>query len=322
MALLRANQPRSEDVVGATWVRGGGWGDTPRPPLKRLGQSVRAFRQSKIFFGAFHASVPLGKAPPPPPRPTHNRPREWEGKECGEADGHCGLRRERPREGKGKGEGRGEGRLGHGGRGRSKGGEKPMGTTADGGKGSKGRAANGDRPVGAASCRRDHHTLASCQNPPRPTPPPPFKRSPGAIGEDERERMPCSSCPQPPAPPPPRGNSALSKTRRRTCLVPSFLETRPWNSSVEADVLPFRGTPPTPPSHTRRACPACPTCRFRVPVERSCEKGGSSAQAPLGLQVCRCPLGVGQRMADGARSAVSATIPFPGRRLWTGPGCM
>ena len=41
-----------------------------------------------------------------------------------------------------------------------------MGTTAYGGKGSKGRAANGDRPVGAASCRRDHHTMASCQNPP------------------------------------------------------------------------------------------------------------------------------------------------------------
>ena len=53
-----------------------------------------------------------------------------------------------------------------GGRGRSQGGEKPMGTTAYGGKGSKGRAANGDRPVGAASCRRDHHTMASCQNPP------------------------------------------------------------------------------------------------------------------------------------------------------------
>ena len=51
-------------------------------------------------------------------------------------------------------------------RGRSKGGEKLMGTTAYGGKGSKGRAANGDRPVGAASCRRDHHTMASCQNPP------------------------------------------------------------------------------------------------------------------------------------------------------------
>ena len=40
-----------------------------------------------------------------------------------------------------------------------------MGTTAYGGKGSKGRAANGDRPVVAASCRRDHHTMASCQNP-------------------------------------------------------------------------------------------------------------------------------------------------------------
>ena len=69
--------------------------------------------------------------------------------------------------GQGKGKGRGEGRLGQGGRGRSKGGEKLMGTTAYGGKGSKGRAANGDRPVGAASCRRDHHTMASCQNPPR-----------------------------------------------------------------------------------------------------------------------------------------------------------
>ena len=68
--------------------------------------------------------------------------------------------------GQGKGKGRGEGRLGQGGRGRSKGGEKPMGTTAYGGKGSKGRAANGDRPVGAASCRRDLHTTASCQNPP------------------------------------------------------------------------------------------------------------------------------------------------------------
>ena len=68
--------------------------------------------------------------------------------------------------GQGKGKGRGEGRLGQGGRGRSKGVEKLMGTTAYGGKGSKGRAANGDRPVGAASCRRDHHTMASCQNPP------------------------------------------------------------------------------------------------------------------------------------------------------------
>ena len=73
--------------------------------------------------------------------------------------------------GQGKGKGRGEGRLGQGGRGRSKGGEKPMGTTAYGGKGSKGRAANGDRPVGAASCRRDRHTMASCQTPPPPPDP-------------------------------------------------------------------------------------------------------------------------------------------------------
>ena len=77
--------------------------------------------------------------------------------------------------GQGKGKGRGEGRLGQGGRGSSKGGEKPMGTTAYGGKGSVGRAANGDRPVGAASCRRDHHTMASCQNPP----PSPTHRRPG-----------------------------------------------------------------------------------------------------------------------------------------------
>ena len=83
--------------------------------------------------------------------------------------------------GQGKGKGRGEGRLGQGGRGRSKAGEKLMGTTAYGGKGSKGRAANGDRPVGAASCRRDHHTMASCQNPPcRPSSPRPLS-SPAPI---------------------------------------------------------------------------------------------------------------------------------------------
>ena len=27
------------------------------------------------------------------------------------------------------------------------------------------RAANGDQPVGATSCRREQHTMASCQNP-------------------------------------------------------------------------------------------------------------------------------------------------------------
>ena len=78
--------------------------------------------------------------------------------------------------GQGKGKGRGEGRLGQGGRGRSKGGEKPMGTTTYGGKGSKGRAANGDRPVGAASCKRPFsskfprsvHPLASATQTPYP----------------------------------------------------------------------------------------------------------------------------------------------------------
>ena len=94
--------------------------------------------------------------------------------------------------GQGKGKGRGEGRLGQGGRGRSKGGEKLMGTTAYGGKGSKGRAANGDRPVGAASCRREHYTMASCQNPlawqvghPCPKPPLPARwpRKGGGVGQ-------------------------------------------------------------------------------------------------------------------------------------------
>ena len=70
--------------------------------------------------------------------------------------------------GQGKGKGRAEGQLGQGGRGRSQGEKKPMGTAAYGGKGSKGRAVNGDRPVGAASCRRDHHTMASCHPPPPP----------------------------------------------------------------------------------------------------------------------------------------------------------
>ena len=52
------------------------------------------------------------------------------------------------------------------GKGKGRSGERPMGTTAYAEKGSKGRAANGDRPVGAASCRREQHTMVSCQNPP------------------------------------------------------------------------------------------------------------------------------------------------------------
>ena len=54
------------------------------------------------------------------------------------------------------------------GNGKGRSGERPMDTTAYGGKGSKGRAANGDRPAGAASCRREQYTMASCQPPPPP----------------------------------------------------------------------------------------------------------------------------------------------------------
>ena len=62
-----------------------------------------------------------------------------------------------------------------------------MGTTAYGGKGSKGRAANGDRPVGAASCRRDHHTMASCQTPPPKTRWPTEGKAKGRERGGERE---------------------------------------------------------------------------------------------------------------------------------------
>ena len=55
--------------------------------------------------------------------------------------------------------------MGHTGRGRAQGAERPMGTATDGGKGFEGRAAvSGDRPVGAASCRQQH-TRVSCQIP-------------------------------------------------------------------------------------------------------------------------------------------------------------
>ena len=56
-------------------------------------------------------------------------------------------------------------------RGRAQGGERPMGTAADGAKGFKGRAAaSGERPTGASSCRQQHNE-GSCQ-PPFPPPPP------------------------------------------------------------------------------------------------------------------------------------------------------
>ena len=58
---------------------------------------------------------------------------------------------------------------GQGGRGRAPGGERPIGTTADGGRGSKGKAVSGDRPIGAAGCR-PQHTQVSYPSPP-PFPP-------------------------------------------------------------------------------------------------------------------------------------------------------
>ena len=69
--------------------------------------------------------------------------------------------------GQGKRKGSREGKVGQGGRGWTRGGERLMGTTAYGGKGSKG---NGDRRIGAASCRREEHTMATCQPPPPPWP--------------------------------------------------------------------------------------------------------------------------------------------------------
>ena len=99
----------------------------------------------------------LFRVTPPPPR-------EWEGKEWCEADGHCGLRKERPREGKGKG--RGKVRAGRK--------RKVKGwSEADGhqrlwrervqGKGSEWRSASRRRRL---QTRSSHHGVM-------PTPPPP-----------------------------------------------------------------------------------------------------------------------------------------------------
>ena len=70
-----------------------------------------------------------------------------------------------------------------GGRGRARGGERPMGTAPYGGKGFNGRAVvSRQRPVGAASCRQQHSQV-SCQTPPQwvalcQTPPPPHPPQP------------------------------------------------------------------------------------------------------------------------------------------------
>ena len=145
----------SAHVLGHWGKRDPQWQVSPCPGGRAAGSTLRVCHL--IWTPAFgrqgrpcHCTLP----------PTTDRGK-WKGRSVVRPMGTAAYRGK----GQGKGKGRGEGRLGQGGRGRSKGGEKPMGTTAYGGKGSKGRAGNGDRPVGAASCRRDHHTLASCQNP-------------------------------------------------------------------------------------------------------------------------------------------------------------
>ena len=152
---------------------GGGFNTPPPPPPRTRISQWESMKFYKRIYGIgcfWYTSLwtfrlqdpppPPIKANSPPPPPTTDQGK-GKGRSVVRPMGTVAYRGK----GQGKGKGRGEGRLGQGGRGRSKGGEKLMGTTAYGGKGSKGRAANGDRPVGAASCRRDHHTMASCQPP-------------------------------------------------------------------------------------------------------------------------------------------------------------
>ena len=117
-------------------------------PLCRLKRPHGAVRTC----GSLHCLL-LPHATPPPPPPAM------------ETTGNS----------QGKGKWGREGRLGQGGTRRTQGGERLVGTTADGGKGSKGRAANGDRPIGATRCTRERYTEATCQPPP---PPPLLSRIP------------------------------------------------------------------------------------------------------------------------------------------------
>ena len=59
-------------------------------------------------------------------------------------------------------------RIGQAGGGRARGGERPMGVAACGGRGFKGRTrVSGERPIGAARCRQQRNR-AACQPPPPP----------------------------------------------------------------------------------------------------------------------------------------------------------
>ena len=133
---------------GPTGKGGGGWGGTPHPPYcihplvglskKFLRGKIKSFLQRDRKKGHSWVTNPwIAALPATPPFGT-----TYEG----------------------KGKGSREEKIAQGGRGRKKGRERPMGTTAYGGKGSNRRAVSGDRPISAASCR-PKHTMASCHPP-------------------------------------------------------------------------------------------------------------------------------------------------------------
>ena len=129
--------------------------ESPSGRRERGGWDDGASQTEPPFWGEGDARGQRGKVKRPPPRTS------------GEADGHCGLRRERPREGKGKG--RGKVRAGR--KRKVKGVVRSRGAPPPSeGEGPKGRAANGDRSVGAAGCSREHHTKGVMPTPPSPQP--------------------------------------------------------------------------------------------------------------------------------------------------------
>ena len=108
------------------------------------------------------AGVQEGAQPPPPPHPAVKQ---------GKSGGSFGTTYQ------GKGKGNGKGKIGSGGRGRTQGGERPMGATAYGEKGSKGRTVSGDRLIGSPAA--DQNTPRCNTNAP---PPPPGTASQGWTG--------------------------------------------------------------------------------------------------------------------------------------------
>ena len=144
-------------------------GFVPPPPPHRPGSVRMAIHRGTRGY------PPLD--PPPPPRPKGP---SWEKNEIDERENLVGpfLVHKLWSGGsvgtsdRGQGKGSREGKIGQGGGGMARGGERLMGTTACGGKGSRGRAVSGDRPMGAARCRREQYTEGDM-----PTPPPPLLSS-------------------------------------------------------------------------------------------------------------------------------------------------